>query len=109
MTPYRSNRFSLRDELRSAVFYEIEVRSTDTFQRNEAKVVIVVLVVDQKTGASVFMSDPYRLCMLLTRHTGSLFTIGDIGTESRHGSSFSSMLKAFKVMGRVASAQSTTD
>jgi hypothetical protein len=81
ITPYRANIKDLRASLDSNGFKDVVLNTTDSFQGQEALVIIFVLCVTQETGPC-FVADYHRICVGLTRHVDFLFVVGDIKTVS---------------------------
>jgi len=83
ITPYRENVRLLREELEKhplATCRTVSVNTADSFQGREGQVVVFVMCVSAGTGA-LFVAQPHRLCVGLTRHQMALFIVGDIHTK----------------------------
>ncbi|KAK4149281.1 hypothetical protein C8A00DRAFT_38130, partial [Chaetomidium leptoderma] len=83
ITPYRSNLVRLKLALANAGYNKVAVNTTDSFLAREGLAVIFTQVVDHTgTSGPLFVQDPYRICVSVTRHVGALFVVGDIHTIS---------------------------
>lgn len=82
ITPYRSNLGKLQQAFKrhnQPACRDVVVNTTDSFQGREGLVVVFVLCVTAKTGP-LFVADPHRICVGITRQVGALFVVGDILT-----------------------------
>jgi hypothetical protein len=80
ITPYRANLNRLEIALQAADC-DVAVSTADSYQGREGLVVVLALVVDSTTGP-LFVADPHRICVAITRHVGALFVVGDINSAS---------------------------
>ncbi|EPE04320.1 dna helicase [Ophiostoma piceae UAMH 11346] len=78
ITPYRLNLACLKESL-TANGLSIPVHTTDSFQGQEAPVIVVVLCTDRNSGP-LFTAGQNRLCVATTRHSAALIIVGDIET-----------------------------
>ncbi|EPE07754.1 potentail helicase mov-10 [Ophiostoma piceae UAMH 11346] len=79
ITPYRSNLACLKESLTTNGLSSIPVHTTDSFQGQEAPVVVVILCTDRNPGP-LFTASQNWLCVATTRHSAALIIVGDIET-----------------------------
>lgn len=60
----------------------VTVNTAESFQGREGNIVLFVLSVHEETGP-LFLADPHRICVGLTRHRPALIVVGDIETADK--------------------------
>ncbi|KAK0623685.1 AAA domain-containing protein [Immersiella caudata] len=85
ITPYRMNLQFLEDASKAQDLHpkcqEVEINTPFSFHGCEGVTVDFCMTLNQETG-SLFVQDPHRVCIGLTRHECALFMVGDIHTTN---------------------------
>ncbi|KAG4068951.1 hypothetical protein HA402_005099 [Bradysia odoriphaga] len=83
VSPYRRQCKMIRQACRENDFNDITVGTSETFQGQERKVIIVSTVQSNQCYVGKFVSDPQRMNVMLTRAINLLVVIGDPHTLAR--------------------------
>lgn len=99
LTPYKAQSARINIAIQAAALGNVECHTIDSCQGKEFEAVIVSTVINfaQNIGSALFVLEPQRMCVALSRASERLFIVGNFASLERAQSSLMNRLDHYSL------------